>query len=175
MLKVTCIHLQTDENVESSTAYWGADKSLTRPGRKQSSDAHQGHARDFNDVKTRAVVKFFFFLRGKAPKDTHTILTETLACFLPGRAKDLSAALYNVSLWPCLLISHTNAQLRKKLINQNIVKGGHNIVKVLLPFVLPTQHNTSYLLVLYSIRHNCTDKSVCWYIFQYMPPKIRYN
>jgi len=37
---------------------------------------------------------FFFFLQGKAPKEIHAILTETLACFLPGRAKDLSAPLY---------------------------------------------------------------------------------
>ena len=33
---------------------------------------------------------FFFFLQGKAPKEIHAILTETLACFLPGRTKDLS-------------------------------------------------------------------------------------
>jgi len=37
---------------------------------------------------------FFSFLRGKAPKKIHAILTETLSCFLPGRAKDLSAPLY---------------------------------------------------------------------------------
>ena len=36
----------------------------------------------------------FLFLQGKAPKEIHAILTETLACFLPGRAKDLSAPLY---------------------------------------------------------------------------------
>jgi len=35
-----------------------------------------------------------FFLQGKAPKEIHAILTETLACFLPGWAKDLSAPLY---------------------------------------------------------------------------------
>ena len=34
-------------------------------------------------------------LQGKAPKEIHAILTETFACFLPGRAKDLSAPLYN--------------------------------------------------------------------------------
>ena len=38
-----------------------------------------------------------FFLQGKALKEIHTILTETLVCFLPGRAKDLSAPLYNPS------------------------------------------------------------------------------
>ena len=32
--------------------------------------------------------------KGKAPKEIHAILTETLACFLPSRAKDLSAPLY---------------------------------------------------------------------------------
>ena len=36
-------------------------------------------------------------LQGKAPKEIHAILTETLACFLPGLAKDLSAPLYNPS------------------------------------------------------------------------------
>jgi len=35
-----------------------------------------------------------FFLQGKAPKEIHAILKETLACLLPGRAKDLSAPLY---------------------------------------------------------------------------------
>jgi len=35
----------------------------------------------------------FFFLQGKAPKEIHVILTETLGSFLPGRAKDLSAPL----------------------------------------------------------------------------------
>jgi len=38
---------------------------------------------------------FFFFLQGKAKKEIHAILTETLAGFLLGRAKDLSAPLYN--------------------------------------------------------------------------------
>ena len=32
-----------------------------------------------------------FFLQGEAPKEIHDIMTETLACFFPGRAKDLSA------------------------------------------------------------------------------------
>jgi len=41
----------------------------------------------------RAVIKFYF-LQGKAPKEIHAILTETLACLLPGQAKDLSAPPY---------------------------------------------------------------------------------
>ena len=37
-------------------------------------------------------MKHFFSLQGKAPKEIHGILTETFACFLPGRTKDLSAS-----------------------------------------------------------------------------------
>ena len=38
---------------------------------------------------------FFFLLQGKAPKEIYAILTETLTCFIPGRAKDLLVTLYN--------------------------------------------------------------------------------
>jgi len=71
--------------------YRGADKYLARPGRKQARK-HVKDARDFDNIETRAVIEFFF-LHGKAPKEIHAILTETLACFRPGRAKDLSAPL----------------------------------------------------------------------------------
>jgi len=37
-----------------------------------------GGARDFNNIKTRVVIKFYFFLQDKAPKEIHTILKETL-------------------------------------------------------------------------------------------------
>ena len=33
-------------------------------------------------------------MQGKAPKEIHAIMAETLACFLPGRAKDLPTPLY---------------------------------------------------------------------------------
>jgi len=72
--------------------YRGADESLARPGRKQARK-HVRDGSDFNNIETRAVIKLFF-LQGKAPKEIHAILTEILACFLPGRAKDLSAPLY---------------------------------------------------------------------------------
>jgi len=68
--------------------YRGADKSLARPGRKQA-QKHVKDARNFNKIETRAVIRFLF-LRGKVPKEIHAILTEILACVLPGRAKDLS-------------------------------------------------------------------------------------
>jgi len=72
--------------------YQGADKSLARPGRKQARK-HVRDTRDFNNIETRSVIKFFF-LQGKALNEIHAILTETLASFLPGWAKDLSAPLY---------------------------------------------------------------------------------
>jgi hypothetical protein len=37
-----------------------------------------GDARDLNNIETRAVIKVFFFLQGKATKEIHTILIETL-------------------------------------------------------------------------------------------------
>jgi len=72
--------------------YRDADKSLARPGRKQARK-HVRDARDFNNIEKRAAFKLFF-LQGKEPKEIHVILTETLACFLLGRAQDLSAPLY---------------------------------------------------------------------------------
>jgi len=61
---LTCanIHVLTvmpssDTSCKNST-YWGADKSLARPGRKQARK-HVRDACDFNNIKTRAVIKFF--------------------------------------------------------------------------------------------------------------------
>ena len=71
--------------------YRGADKSLARPGRKQARK-HVRDARDFDNIETRDVIKIFFFsLQGAEGNSRH--LAETLVCFLPGRAKDLSATL----------------------------------------------------------------------------------
>jgi len=42
-----------------------------------------GDARDFNNMETRAVIKFLFFLQGKAPKEIHAVLTETLREYVP--------------------------------------------------------------------------------------------
>ena len=74
---------------------WGGDKSLARPGRKEARQ-HVKDTRDFNNIETRAVTNFFFSFQGKAPKEIHAILAEILACFLPGRAKGLSASLYHI-------------------------------------------------------------------------------
>ena len=42
-------------------------------------------ARDFNNIETRAVIKFFF-LQGKAPKEIHAFLKETLGKHAPSYA-----------------------------------------------------------------------------------------
>ena len=44
-----------------------------------------GDARDFNNIETRAVMKFFL-LQGKAPKEIHDNLTETLGEHAPSYA-----------------------------------------------------------------------------------------
>ena len=38
--------------------------------------------RDFNNIETRAVIKFFF-LKGKAPKEIHAMLIETFGEHAP--------------------------------------------------------------------------------------------
>ena len=44
-----------------------------------------GDARDFDNIETRAVINFFF-LQGKAPKEIHAILIETLGEYAPSYA-----------------------------------------------------------------------------------------
>jgi len=50
--------------------------------------------RAISTTSRRELSSSFFFLQGKAPKEIDAILIETLACFLPGRAKDLAAPLF---------------------------------------------------------------------------------
>jgi len=45
-----------------------------------------GDARDFNNIETRALIKFFSPLQGKAPKEIHAILTESLGEHAPSYA-----------------------------------------------------------------------------------------
>ena len=45
-----------------------------------------GELRNFNNIKTRADIKFFFFLQGKAPKDIHVILGGSLGEHAPSYA-----------------------------------------------------------------------------------------
>ena len=48
-------------------------------------ESMSGDVRDFNNMETRAVI-MFFFLQGKAPKEIHAILTETLGEHAPSYA-----------------------------------------------------------------------------------------
>jgi len=45
-----------------------------------------GDERDFNNIETRAVIKFFFPLQSKAPKKIHAIVTEILGEHAPSYA-----------------------------------------------------------------------------------------
>ena len=56
--------------------------------RRKQARKHVRDARDFNKIETRAVIKFFFPARQNAEGNSRHS-DETLACFLPGRAKDL--------------------------------------------------------------------------------------
>jgi hypothetical protein len=49
--------------------------------------------RAISTTSRRELSSSFFFLQGKTPKEIHKFLTETLAFFHPGQAKDLSAPL----------------------------------------------------------------------------------
>jgi len=63
-----------------------------------------GDTRDFNNNnKTRALIKIFFFLQGKATKKIHAILTQTLGEHAPSYAtvKNLVARLKHGDLSTC--------------------------------------------------------------------------
>jgi hypothetical protein len=87
----------------------GGDKSLAPRGRKQSRKPISD-GRDLNKIETRAAIKFLF-LQGKVPKEIHAFLTETLACSLPGRFKDLSALLY-WKLYVIRLYFHSSLEIK---------------------------------------------------------------
>jgi hypothetical protein len=65
-------------------------------------------------------------LQGKEPKEIHIILTETLACFLPGRAKDISPPLQERKMF------HTNAFPALQALSLSLqVSGIINVANVL--------------------------------------------
>ena len=92
---------------------------ILSPTRKEtSSEACQGRARfqQHRDASCHRIL----FLQGKAPKEIHAILTETLACFLPGRAKDLSASMYF-----CLILTYIG-NYRQNLTEDRCMKFDEN-------------------------------------------------
>ena len=87
-IRQTCLR----KNLPCHSSYRGADKSLARPGRKQA--LKHVRTRSISTSSRREPSSIFFRLKGKALKEIYAILTETLACFFAGRAKDLSTTLY---------------------------------------------------------------------------------
>jgi len=79
--------------------------------------------RAISTTSRRELSSSLFFLQGKGPKEIHAILTETLAFFLPGRAKDLSAPLYRLcmhvykSSYVCVYIMHVYISVYSKLVS----------------------------------------------------------
>ena len=45
-----------------------------------------GDARDFNNIETQAIIKLFFFMQDKTPKEIHAIVKETLGEHAPSYA-----------------------------------------------------------------------------------------
>jgi len=79
----------------------GVDKSLARPGRKEAGK-HVRDARDFNDIETRTVIKFFFPVRqGVEANSCHS--DRNISFFLLGQSKYLSAPLYiHIYMYMCV-------------------------------------------------------------------------
>ena len=71
---------------------WGADKSLARPGRNTL--GRISGTRAISTTSRRELSSSLFPCKARRRKEIHAILTGTLDCFLPSRAKDLSAPLY---------------------------------------------------------------------------------
>jgi len=64
--------------------YWGADKSLARPGKKEA-QKHVRDARDFNNIETRALIKLFFPARqGAEGNSRHSDRNTSLFPFWSG-------------------------------------------------------------------------------------------
>ena len=84
-------HNKFEEEIHPGV-YRGADKSLARPGRKQPRK-HVREACDFNNIETRAVIKFFFSARQGA--EGNSLHSGRNISFIPARAKDLSAPCIN--------------------------------------------------------------------------------
>jgi len=80
--------------------------------------------RAISTTSRRELSSSFFFLQGKAPKEIHAILTETLACFLPGQAKGLSAPLYYKILLQCTVEKTSNFELSygRKLDGASVIR-----------------------------------------------------
>jgi len=79
------------------TVFIGVLKS-PKPDQEGNKLGSMSGTRAISTTSRRELSSSIFSLQGKAPKEIRSILTETLDCFLPGRAMDLSAPMY-MYLW----------------------------------------------------------------------------
>ena len=82
---------------DSGTKYRGADKSLARPRRIQVNVSVRMERRSFGALPCRKK-KNLLTARVSMLLKPRASLTRFRACFLPGRAKNLSEPLYNVAI-----------------------------------------------------------------------------
>ena len=101
---------------------------------------------------------FLFFLQGKAPKEIPVILTETLPCFLPGPAKDLSARLYILRLlqWSSVLYKGSNNKVPKLHTQEQYTWTAENCVLFSCRIMSLT---ATYFLRLYKIYHKQSSEA----------------
>jgi len=138
----------------------GAGKSLVRPGRKQARK-HVRDAHDFNNIETRAVIKFFFSARQDAEGNSRHSDRNFLACFLPGLAKDLSApcnsdeedelfsSLLLNSPRPLLISSHLLlTTLANSLVSKVLSQYSPDRIQ---PCTTAGKHHTSIFRILYGV------------------------
>ena len=132
------------------------------PGRAKDLSAPLYYITHFNNIETRAVIKFIF-LQNKAPKEIHSILTETLACFLTGRAKDLSAPLYYITHFN---IIKTRAVIKFIFLQNKVPKEIHSILTETLACFL-TGRAKDLSAPLYYITHfnNIETRAVIKFFF----------
>ena len=86
------VALGEKKNKSIKLRYRGAEKFLARPGRKQTRK-HVRDGRDFNNIETRAVIKFYFPARQGAEGNLRHS-DGNISIFHSCEAKDLSASLY---------------------------------------------------------------------------------
>ena len=86
-----------------------------------------GDARDFNNIESRAVIKCFCFLQGKAPKEIHTFPTETRQEHAPsyGNVKNRVAQFKRAEFSTC---DARRTGRPKKVTTQEIIDQIHQLI-----------------------------------------------
>jgi hypothetical protein len=101
-----------------------------------------GDTCDFNNIETRAVIKFFL-LQGKAPKEIHAILTETLGEHAPSYAtvKNWVAQAPPPALWLIPTVPNNCCQKSRSLCFQGRWKRPYQRITVYMTNLLQILRN----------------------------------